>query len=378
MPIFVLVLAILLGLLSWFLHRRLATAPNWPCAARLAVRIMLALGWALVLAAFSASDGFIDPDVMRPVTWAGMTWLSVFFYLLIGSLFVAVISLAIRTIRRGRSDEARRRFHRVAAPVVIATSLGATAYGLTEASMPAMEQVTVTNDQLPDAFVGLKIALVTDLHVGPVRDANFTRRVVDAVNAQEPDLVVLGGDLVDGTVEHAGEHLDPIREFDAPLGVLAVSGNHEFISQQPTEWMNYWETLGVKVLRNDRVELTRGADTITVAGINDPMGEGSDAPDVAKALDGDDPDGYTILLAHQPKQAEDAQGRDVDLQLSGHTHGGQLWPFGFAVRLQQPTVDGLTPVGDIPVLTSRGAGAWGPPVRVLAPPEVPIITLDRS
>jgi predicted MPP superfamily phosphohydrolase len=108
------------------------------------------------------------------------------------------------------------------------------------------------------------------------------------------------------------------------------------------------------------------------------MAEGPDAPDVAKALDGHDPDGYTILAAHQPRQAFSAEGRGVDLQLSGHTHGGQLWPFTYAVLAQQPVVDGLVPIGDVLVLTSRGAGAWGPPVRVLATPEVPIITLSRG
>jgi predicted MPP superfamily phosphohydrolase len=377
LPIFVAALAVLLGLLSWFLHRRLARAPAWPYAARRGAAITLALGWALVLAAFAASDGIIDPDAIRPVTWTGMTWLSVFFYLVLGSLAVAAISLTIRTIHRGRSDDARRRFHRAAAPVVIATALGATGYGLHEASMPRMTPVLVSNDRLPDGFVGLKVALITDLHVGPVRDGAFTRRVVEAVNAQKPDLVVLGGDLADGTVEHSGEHLDPIRDLEAPLGVIAVSGNHEFISQEPNEWMAYWESLGVTVLRNSSVELTRGSDTVTVAGVNDPMAEGVDAPDVAKALAGDDPNGYTILLAHQPRQALSAEGRGVDLQLSGHTHGGQLWPFTYAVLAQQPVVDGLGPVGDVPVLTSRGAGAWGPPVRVFAPPEVPIITLVR-
>lgn len=378
MPIFVVVLAVLLGLLSWFVHRRLATAPTWPDAARRAIAVGLALGWLLVLVAFSASDGFVDPDSIRPVTWAGMTWLSVFFYLVTGSLVVALISMAIKTIRRGRSAEARRRFHRIAAPAVIATAFGATTYGLNEAAMPEMTPVTVTSDNLPDSFVGLKIALITDLHVGPVRDASFTRRVVDAVNAQQPDLVVLGGDLVDGTVEHAQEHLEPIRDLIAPLGVIGVSGNHEFISQEADGWMKHWETLGVKVLRNSSVEITRGAGSITVAGLNDPMGEGSDAPDIDKALAAHDAAGFTILAAHQPRQAFDASGRGVDLQLSGHTHGGQLWPFTYAVLAQQPVIDGLAPVGDVPVLTSRGAGAWGPPVRVLASPEVPIITLSRG
>ena len=378
MPVFVVVLAVLLGLLSWFLHRRLATAPTWPKVGRRAIAGALALGWLLVLVGFSASDGVIDPDRIRPVTWAGMTWLSVFFYLVTGSLVVALISLAGKLIRRGRSTEARRRFHRAAAPIVIATALGATAYGLSEASLPAMTPVTVTSDHLPDEFVGTRIALITDLHVGPVRDASFTRRVVEAVNAQHPDIVVLGGDLVDGTVEQAAEHLEPIRDLDAPLGVVAVSGNHEFISQEADAWMKQWESLGVKVLRNSSIRIARGADSITVAGVNDAMGKGRDAPDVDKALAGADPDGFTILAAHQPSQAVAAAGRGVDLQLSGHTHGGQLWPFTYAVLAQQPVIDGLAPVGDVPVLTSRGAGAWGPPVRVLAPPEVPIITLERE
>lgn len=378
MPLFVVVLAVLLGLLSWFLHRRLANAPAWSSAVRRGLAVALLVGWVLSLGAFASTDGLMDPHVLRPATWIGMTWLSVVFYLALGSFLTGLISLVLRGFRGTRTAAARRSFHRVAAPLVIVTALATTGYGLHEAAMPTMTAMTLTSERLPAGFVGMKVALITDLHVGPVRDASFTQRVVDSVNAQKPDLVVLGGDLVDGTVPQTHEDIDPIRNLKAPLGVVAVSGNHEFISGQADAWMDYWKSLGVNVLRNSSIQLTRHGDRITVAGINDLMGRGADAPDVAAALKGQPRSEYTVLVAHEPLQAEDAQGRGIDLQLSGHTHGGQLWPFGYAVAMQQPAISGLTPVGDIPVVTSLGAGAWGPPVRVLAPPEVPIVTLEHG
>jgi predicted MPP superfamily phosphohydrolase len=172
--------------------------------------------------------------------------------------------------------------------------------------------------------------------------------------------------------------LAPLADLEAPLGVYAVSGNHEFISQQADAWMDHWETLGIDVLRNENVTLTRGSTSIRLAGIHDETGTGADAPNLERALSGVPADAFTLLAAHQPKAAESARGKAVDLQLSGHTHGGQLWPFRYAVLLQQPVVDGLDAVGDVPVLTSRGAGAWGPPVRVLAPPQIPVITLHAG
>jgi predicted MPP superfamily phosphohydrolase len=266
----------------------------------------------------------------------------------------------------------------VGTPVVVVTALGATAYGLHEAAMPTVTPVTVTSRQLPEGFDGLRVALVTDLHVGPVRDASFTQRVVDEGNAPRPDVVVLGGDLVDGKVSQVSDALAPLADLKAPLGVFAVSGNHEFISQEADAWLDHWEKLGITVLRNENVALRRQSDTIRIAGVHDETGTGADAADVDGALGSAPAGGFTILVAHQPRQALDAQGRGIDLQLSGHTHGGQVWPFRYAVRLQQPVIDGLSMVGDVPVLTSRGAGAWGPPVRVLAPPEIPIITLRRG
>jgi hypothetical protein len=244
--------------------------------------------------------------------------------------------------------------------------------------MPAVTPVTVTSAGLPAGAEGTRVALVTDLHVGPIRDASFTRRVVQAVNAAGPDLVVLGGDLADGRVDQVGGALAPLAELRAPLGVVAVSGNHEYLSGEPEQWLSLWESLGITVLRNSSVVVGRGGAAFTVAGLTDPQGSRfGAAPDAGTALAGTDRAGFTLLVAHQPRQAFDVQGKGVDLQLSGHTHGGQLWPFTYLVRLQQPMTSGRATIGDVPVLTSRGAGAWGPPVRVLAPPEIPLITLAR-
>jgi predicted MPP superfamily phosphohydrolase len=373
--IFVIVVAAVLALLTFLLYRRLAVAPDLPTGARWAVALVLALLWAAALLAFAMQAGVIDPHRARWLAWLGMTWLVAAWYLLLGTL---VLGFGALIASLSGSAEPRRRLLRVGTPVVVVAALGTTAYGLHEAAMPTVTPVTVTSQQLPEGFDGLRIALVTDLHVGPVRDASFTQRVVDEVNAQRPDVVVLGGDLVDGKVSQVSDALAPLAGLTAPLGVFAVSGNHEFISQEADAWLAHWQTLGITVLRNSSAALARQSDTIRLAGVHDETGTGADAPDVDGALGSAPAGGFTILVAHQPRQALDAQGRGIDLQLSGHTHGGQVWPFRYAVRLQQPVIDGLQMVGDVPVLTSRGAGAWGPPVRVLAPPEIPVVTLRRG
>jgi predicted MPP superfamily phosphohydrolase len=373
--IFVAVVAALLALLTLALHRRLAVAPGWPRGARLASATLLGLTWLVTLTAFAMQSGALDPRRGRWVAWAGMTWLVLAWYLLLGVVVLGVACLAVRLARR---HDLRRPLLRRGTPFVAAAALAATGCGVAEASQPSVTPVTVTDADLPEGMDGLRVALVTDLHTGPIRDASFTRRVVDLVNAQHPDVVVLGGDLVDGRVAQVGDVLAPLADLEAPLGVVAVSGNHEFISQEADAWLSHWETLGIRVVRNEHVTLQRGGATLTLAGVHDLTGRGSDAGDAARALEGVAPAGFTVFVAHQPRAAETVQGRGVDLQLSGHTHGGQVWPFGYLVPLQQPVVDGLADVGDVPVLTSRGAGAWGPPVRVLAPPEVPVLTLRRG
>jgi predicted MPP superfamily phosphohydrolase len=372
-PFFVIVGAVVLGGLTYLIHRRLAVTPRWPAAARRAIGLVLGLGWWATLGGFAVQSGALDPARFRWLAFLGMTWVAVWWYLLIGVGILGIVSLAMRFARRDRL-----RVLRVGTVGVAVLAISVTGYGLAEAAMPAITPVTVASGAVPTGAEGTRVALITDLHVGPIRDAGFTQRVVDAVNAAEPDLVVLGGDLADGRVDQVGAALAPLAELRAPLGVVAVSGNHEYISGEPDAWLQLWERLGIAVLRNSNVTVGQGDSSFSVVGISDTSGgRFKDGPDPERAFTGVDRAGLTLLVAHQPKQALDVQGRGVSLQVSGHTHGGQLWPFTYLVRLQQPVVDGLARIGDVPVLTSRGAGAWGPPVRVLAPPEIPLITLSR-
>ena len=245
------------------------------------------------------------------------------------------------------------------------------------AATPAVTRFEVSSPQLPAEFDGLQVALITDLHAGAVRSAAFTRQVVDLTNAAHPDVVVIAGDLEDGTAARYAPEIAPLADLEAPLGVFVTTGNHEMY-QDTANWVTAFEDVGLTVLANTAVPLERDGATITVAGIHDLVGEGEWAPDVDAALGGTDADAFTLFVAHQPLAALDVEGRGVDLQLSGHTHGGQMWPINYLVPLQQPMLEGMATVAGTTVVTSRGAGEWGPPVRVAAPPEVPIVTLRRS
>lgn len=278
-------------------------------------------------------------------------------------------------IRGTESADRRRRVTRVGSAVVAIVSVVAVGYGLFEAANPRITRTEVALDRLPAEFDGVRVALVSDLHVGPSRGAEFVRKVVDDVNAQSPDIVILDGDLIDGTTELVGADLDPLRDLTAPLGVFGVSGNHEFYAGDGGDWLDLWDTLGVNVLRNERAVVTRSGASIDVAGINDATAPAPYEPNLDAALNGRDEDDFVLLLAHQPLQAFEASDHGVDFQVSGHTHAGQIWPLRYLVPLQQPSVEGLDTVGETTLYTTRGAGTWGPPVRVAAPPEIAILQL---
>lgn len=386
-------LLIVLGVLGGgilFLSHRLAFAPRWPQRwLRWLITFMIVALTGLSFLQFGAGPRFLSPESARPIVWAGATWLTFALYLVLGLIPVALVSLAARWIPFGgrrdpqrpghASSRSRRvRVNRLGVPVVVTGALVMTAFGVARADDPALTAVTVASPDLPVSFDGTTVAVVTDLHAGPVRSAAFTRRVVDRVNAAEPDLVVLVGDVIDGPVDRFGADIAPLADLRAPLGVLAVTGNHEMYSGTIAQWEQRWRELGITVVSNRQVALDRDGERITVGGIHDLSGTGDFAPDPAAAVAGVAPTDFAMILAHQPRQASSLDNRVVDLQISGHTHGGQLWPFRRLVLAQQPVIDGLHPVDGIPVLTSRGAGTWGPPTRIGADPEIPLITLRRA
>jgi len=218
------------------------------------------------------------------------------------------------------------------------------------------------------------------VHVGPTIGRTFIEQIVAQANAANPDVIAITGDLVDGSVEELREHVAPLAQLKARYGVYFVTGNHEYYSGAQA-WCEELERLGIRVLRNERVSIGGADASFDLAGIDDAhahqFGNGHGA-DLARAVLGRDPSRELVLLAHQPRAVFEAVEHGVGLQLSGHTHGGQIWPWTYLVRLQQPVVAGLARFSDTQVYVSRGTGYWGPPMRLAAPAEITRVTLRTA
>ncbi|WP_137993804.1 metallophosphoesterase [Streptomyces vilmorinianum] len=274
----------------------------------------------------------------------------------------------------GATPVSRRLFvSRVVGGAAAAAAVGTVGYGTYGVMRgPRVKRVTVPLAKVPRAAHGYRIAVVSDIHLGPVLGRAHSRRIVDAINATQPDLIAVVGDLVDGTVENLGPAAEPLAQLRARHGSFFVTGNHEYFSGADA-WVDHVRELGLRPLRNERVEIAAGFD---LAGVDDIAGESEgQGPDFAAALGDRDRAKAAVLLAHQPVVVHDAVRHGVDLQLSGHTHGGQLWPGNFLADLANPTVAGLERYGDTQLYVSRGAGAWGPPVRVGAPSDITVVQL---
>ncbi len=270
----------------------------------------------------------------------------------------------------------------------------ATLWGLVNARRTArVKRVDVPMAGLPPALHGFSIAQISDIHVGPTVKRPYLQAIVDRVNALSPDAVAITGDLVDGRVQDLHQDVAPLAQLRARHGSFFVTGNHEYYSGA-AEWVAHLRTLGVRVLMNEHVLLQHGprqakgaqgpsgpqaGACLLLAGVTDPMAhhvEPADRSDPARAIAGAPPDvAARVLLAHQPRSAAAAADAGFDLQLSGHTHGGQIWPFNFLVPLQQPYTAGLHRLRQLWVYTSRGTGYWGPPLRLGAPSEITLVRL---
>ncbi|MBZ9597645.1 metallophosphoesterase [Streptomyces yangpuensis] len=255
-----------------------------------------------------------------------------------------------------------------AAAVAVGTVAGGT-YGVLRG--PSVRRVQVPLAKLPRAAHGFRIAVVSDVHLGPVLGRAHAQRIVDTVNRTQPDLIAIVGDLVDGSVPDLGPAAEPLRGLTARHGSFFVTGNHEYFSGAE-QWVEHVRELGLTPLENAR----RALPHFDLAGVNDIQGEREGSgPDFRAALGDRDRTRAAVLLAHQPVVIHDAVKHGVDLQLSGHTHGGQLWPGEYLAELANPTVAGLERYGDTQLYVSRGAGAWGPPVRVGAPSDITVVEL---
>jgi hypothetical protein len=237
-----------------------------------------------------------------------------------------------------------------------------------------VRRVRVPLAKLPAGASGYSIVQITDVHVGPTIGREFVEAIVQQANALAPDLVVITGDLVDGSVQQLGSLVEPLRRLRARDGVFFVTGNHEYYSGAD-EWIAHLATLGIRVLRNERVAIR---DAFDLAGVDDASAHSilpHHGQDVRKAMADRDPSRAVVLLAHQPKAVREAVPLEVDLQISGHVHGGQMFPFNWLARLDQPLIAGLYRLGGTWAYVSTGTGYWGPPMRVGSGAELTRIEL---
>ncbi|MEV6032752.1 metallophosphoesterase [Nonomuraea sp. NPDC052116] len=395
-------LILLAHLYLWQRMVRSTTAPG---------RLRKALTWGvvgltvLVVATFAATR----MDFGHWLAWPGYVWLALMFYLIVFLVVLevprAVAALVLRRAsRKAVTREAapvpvpamagapappepapvvapisRRLFlGRTTAAIAGVGALGTVGYGMTSAlGDPVIERVKVALPKLDSRLSGLRFAVVSDIHLGPLTGRGHTERIVRMINGLEADVVAIVGDLVDGSVAQLGPLAQPLKSLESRYGAYFVTGNHEYFAPSgPLEWIEELDQLGVRSLRNERVEIRHQGAVLDLAGVNDLNGASAgDGPDFDKALGGRDAGRSTVLLAHQPVQVGQAARHGVDLQLSGHTHGGQIAPFNLVVGLQQPVISGLATVDGVQVYVTRGAGFWGPPVRVGAPPEITLLEL---
>ncbi|MFC0861721.1 metallophosphoesterase [Sphaerimonospora cavernae] len=450
---FLVMILVTVVVVHYYLWRRLVRSTTLPGSRSRRWSTWALVALAALLPLTLVGGRAFGQGVGHVLAWPGYLWLAIMFYLFVFSLVLEIPrAIALLTVRRARRPSSasvapvivsspmsaggsavaaaettvqtgpgvdadngladpvdrepgpdaamigRRMFiSRTTAAAVGVGALATVGYGMRVAQGdPVIERVPVRLARLDPRMNGLRFAVVSDIHLGPLTGRGHTERIVRMINSLQADVVAIVGDLVDGTVAELGPLATPLRSLESRYGAYFVTGNHEYYTANgPQEWIDELDSLGVRSLRNERVEIRHAGAVLDLAGVNDLNGQVmGDGPDMAKALAGRDPGRPVVLLAHQPLQVEQAAEHGVDLQLSGHTHGGQMVPFNLLVPLQQPMVAGLAEVprpaagaaadarGTRPdatqVYVTRGAGFWGPPVRVGAPPEITLLELRPS
>jgi predicted MPP superfamily phosphohydrolase len=368
-----------------YLWLRIVRPAHLPRRWHVAATVALVVLWLSI--PITTTSRMYAPGLSSSLGWIALPWMAV-----AGLTFVALVAfdLAHLVTRVGRRAVApvaartvsRRQFlTRVTGGAALAVGSGSVASGMLEArGQHEVVDVEVTLAKLPRALDGFSIVQLSDLHTGMTIDRAFVQRVVDHANRLSPDLIALTGDLVDGKVDDLRDDVAPLAQLRSRHGVFAITGNHEYYSGADP-WIAEITRLGARYLRNQRVTIGDGAASFDLAGVDDHSASGwpGHGEDLTAALAGRDPARALVLLAHQPRQVRRAARHGVDLQLSGHTHGGQIWPWHYIVRMQQGgLLAGRYQIDGTQLYVSRGCGYWGPPVRVLAPLEITRVILRAA
>lgn len=363
-------------LLHAYLGLRLIPAlAVWPVAQMLLALSLLA---SMVLMPMGlTARRFKSPVLADRMAWTGMLFMGLFSSLFVLSLLREAALLAgwaWLLVRPGTFSWPA--FSAGSAAAVALLGLLMTFVGFFNARRTAaVVRVDVPISGLPSTLHGFSIAQISDIHVGPTIKRGYLQAIVNVVNQLQVDMVAVTGDLVDGTVADLATHVAPLAGLSSVHGTYFVTGNHEYYSGAHA-WIEELNRLGVRVLMNEHVVLPHGLVLAGVADWSAGHFDSTHRSDPHAALAGA-PAGAPIklLLAHQPRSAVEAEKAGFDLQLSGHTHGGQFWPWGWFVRFQQPFTAGLHRLKSMWIYTSRGTGYWGPPKRFGAPSEITCLRL---
>jgi uncharacterized protein len=375
----------LLGAIHYYLWVRLVRDPQLPApwgTVATSLLVLLAASIPAVLILGRRHQLFRDLFAWPAYLWLGLMFL--FLVVLAAGDGVRVVAVVVRRMSAVQPlDTERRTFVArmlAGAAALVAGGLGVAAFRAARCPI-GVRRLRVRLDRLPAEQHGLRIVQLTDVHVGPTIGRGFVEDIVAETNALEPDVVVITGDLIDGRVDELAKAVAPLANLRARHGTFFVTGNHEYYYDVES-WLAELPKLGIRVLRNERVSIGTADASFDLAGVDDrsaaDFGGLTTSEALAAALGGRDDRRELVLLAHQPRMYIAAEPYAAGLQLSGHTHGGQLWPFVYLVKLQQPIVAGLHRRGRTQIYVSRGTGYWGPPMRLGAPAEITEITLESG